>query len=648
MPAPPENRLSDTSEHGEAVDLTKRRPHSSEPPPFRPESFSEEAAIYEAYVRDEEEEDGEQQTPTTGTTTTATTPSTATTLSPTPDERPELFSPQSAPAIIPYQPQVEEPESLLLADMAPARYAPSIESSIYPIPPEYNEFMQPMVQPLPTAPSSQQRKEPDKKGIFSMWGKKSGKEKDRDRVEKEKETGFFGSLFGGKKKQDDGAPSPGHPMSGQERAQAMLGGFKSSKGHGPPTPPLLLATNGVYARYPIHVERAIYRLSHIKLANPRRPLYEQVLISNLMFWYLGVINKAQNPTATSPEHGFDQAASDKEQREREREEERLKAEREAERLEMERAEMERLEKERVAADQRRESRRGSLTKTTPPGRRVAEMPVKGPQYDLQHKVMEQEYNGFGGQPVSASAPVGRPSSMPVPGPPRMQPPSPFPGPARGVLQPQSVPNDFYYVMDALERPNVVEFPEQQQHQLPPGAMPPVNIEWLSSSPASPPSQPLKPSSINISPEYPNPRRPRSPTPPTPPLPPNVGNGPSMIPNRYPSPAEKARLPGRSLSATASSAPYTNVNGRLRKGLSANAAIPLNGKAATSEGLLMGEEEDVPLALWQQRRRWKMDICCKIITSGWFFCARAGACTFFFSLFFCSFISLSFFFPPRRI
>ncbi|KAH9821691.1 hypothetical protein DFH28DRAFT_923180 [Melampsora americana] len=46
-----------------------------------------------------------------------------------------------------------------------------------------------------------------------------------------------------------------------------------------------------FYRLPIHVERAVYRLSHIKLANPRRPLYEQVLISNLMFWYLGVINK---------------------------------------------------------------------------------------------------------------------------------------------------------------------------------------------------------------------------------------------------------------------------------------------------------------------------------------------------------------------
>ncbi|ORX59626.1 hypothetical protein DM01DRAFT_1381181 [Hesseltinella vesiculosa] len=46
-------------------------------------------------------------------------------------------------------------------------------------------------------------------------------------------------------------------------------------------------------RLPIHMERAIYRLSHMKLANPRRPLHEQVIISNFMFWYLGIISQQQ-------------------------------------------------------------------------------------------------------------------------------------------------------------------------------------------------------------------------------------------------------------------------------------------------------------------------------------------------------------------
>ncbi|KAF9196133.1 40S ribosomal protein S4, partial [Haplosporangium sp. Z 27] len=47
------------------------------------------------------------------------------------------------------------------------------------------------------------------------------------------------------------------------------------------------------SRMPIHIERAIYRMSHIKLADPRRPLHEQVQISNMMFWYLGVVQQQQ-------------------------------------------------------------------------------------------------------------------------------------------------------------------------------------------------------------------------------------------------------------------------------------------------------------------------------------------------------------------
>ncbi|KAI8881687.1 hypothetical protein K501DRAFT_334532 [Backusella circina FSU 941] len=52
----------------------------------------------------------------------------------------------------------------------------------------------------------------------------------------------------------------------------------------PPSQRTFFNTN----RLPLHVERAIYRLSHIKLANPKRPLSQQVLISNLMFWYLSI------------------------------------------------------------------------------------------------------------------------------------------------------------------------------------------------------------------------------------------------------------------------------------------------------------------------------------------------------------------------
>lgn len=43
-------------------------------------------------------------------------------------------------------------------------------------------------------------------------------------------------------------------------------------------------------RFPVHVERAIYRLSHLKLANRKRSLREQVLLSNFMYAYLNLVD----------------------------------------------------------------------------------------------------------------------------------------------------------------------------------------------------------------------------------------------------------------------------------------------------------------------------------------------------------------------
>lgn len=91
--------------------------------------------------------------------------------------------------------------------------------------------------------------------------------------------GFLSGLFG-KRKSDHGAgeaphyaPTPSPPPEPRIVQPP------------PPTASGALTPSGRYInfyRLPIHVERAVYRLSHIKLANPRRPLYEQVLISNLM------------------------------------------------------------------------------------------------------------------------------------------------------------------------------------------------------------------------------------------------------------------------------------------------------------------------------------------------------------------------------
>jgi hypothetical protein len=131
---------------------------------------------------------------------------------------------------------------------------------------------------------------------FSRKGKKGKKDKTHsdaipekrtsltsstlDKSDKQEAGSFFGGLFGKKKseqneqpKKDGSTPPPILQMPTP-----------------PPTASGMLTPDGKYInfyRLPIHIERAVYRLSHIKLANPRRPLYEQVLISNLMFWYLG-------------------------------------------------------------------------------------------------------------------------------------------------------------------------------------------------------------------------------------------------------------------------------------------------------------------------------------------------------------------------
>lgn len=92
---------------------------------------------------------------------------------------------------------------------------------------------------------------------------------------------FFGGLFGSKKKSD---------QNEQPKKDGSTTPTQMQMPTPPPTASGMLTPDGKYInfyRLPIHIERAVYRLSHIKLANPRRPLYEQVLISNLMFWYLG-------------------------------------------------------------------------------------------------------------------------------------------------------------------------------------------------------------------------------------------------------------------------------------------------------------------------------------------------------------------------
>lgn len=645
-----------SSDHGDSVEYSTpptQRPRTfsndSENMP-RPDSFSEEASIFDSYVRDEDED----EIPSSVIITTSP-PPVPVDLPPTQPPPPPEAQPALLEALAPviHHPQ---PQRLLSPTAAPDQRVPSRTPSPSdgPRASASPEHISPARSPpsflnsppsSPSGPSSHSgsRKEKDKKGLFGKWGsdkggKKSAKEKEREnreRAEKEKESGFFGSLFGKKAKDSEQVPQPGlhGSTTGREAAQALLGQSKSSKSYvPPPSPNSAMGSPGVnnYSRYPIHVERAIYRLSHIKLANPRRPLYEQVLISNLMFWYLGVINKPQTPgsppngqaAAAGAANGTGPAMTEQEKKEREQNEEEQNEQAEKERLEKERQEKaEREQREREMEMKKRDvsPRRGPLTKPPPggaaAGARRAEMPVKGPRYEMQHREMEQEYGygGFNGQ-SQQGIPMGRSASTPMnagtPGQqtPRMQQQTPnFSNPVKLTKSvPDSTNSDqqFYYSPDMFQNQQPSQMlHHQQQPRLPPGAMPPVDksVQAWHAQPqpvSSPRKHSASPPPMNGAPH----RRSRSP----PPMNPNVnsGNKYNHIPLQDGHSLGGGKLPGRSLSATV--APATpHVNGKLRKGTSAYAAVPMNGRQPrTSEGQQngVGEEEDMPLAVWQQQRR----------------------------------------------
>ncbi|KAL0565903.1 hypothetical protein V5O48_016115 [Marasmius crinis-equi] len=468
------------------------------------------------------------------------------------------------------------------------------------------------------------------------------KEPKEPKEPKEKESGFFGSLFSKKSnKESSSSSSHGHETASShghgKDGGASLGANKNQQPTSPATPGFGTPAPGGgiinnYSRYPLHVERAIYRLSHIKLANPRRPLYEQVLISNLMFWYLGVINRAQGQQQQQQQQQQVSAAGPQPAQGPPNvngtavpEDERASMDEQQRNPDQERMEVQQQQPQHVDMRQsgnynnsnttngnKRESspKRGSLTKAPPAGQggRRGEMVVKGPQYDMQHRAMEQEYGGYG-QPQQAGRGGGPPSQQwgqqqqQHPGAPNNQPP-------RLVPQQQPDENPFYYSVDMVQQP-------QPQQRLPPGAMAPLDqSNWSSGDLGNQPQRsppPNKRSSTSPGPE----RRSRSP--------PQLSYTPGQQGLMFQSASQENltdnktnggydygqqhHRPSRSLSATAVPSASASMNGKVKKGVSAHAAVPSHrGRPRNSEPEKVkvedgiGEEEDVPLAVYQQQRR----------------------------------------------
>ncbi|KAG9256812.1 putative telomere silencing protein Zds1 [Emericellopsis atlantica] len=74
-----------------------------------------------------------------------------------------------------------------------------------------------------------------------------------------------------------------------------------------------------WTRFPLLEERAIYRMAHIKLANPRRPLLSQVLLSNFMYSYLAIV-QAMHPNMNVPMSPQQKRQEEEARRKREEEE----------------------------------------------------------------------------------------------------------------------------------------------------------------------------------------------------------------------------------------------------------------------------------------------------------------------------------------
>ncbi|KAI8635638.1 hypothetical protein F5Y19DRAFT_17555 [Xylariaceae sp. FL1651] len=152
----------------------------------------------------------------------------------------------------------------------------------------------------------------DRDSIDSKLEEERRKESSRKSGEHKKEKdSLFSAFFSSSKKKGD-------RDSGGRKSQAQ----RPSSPEPAPYRPLRPDVDYHWTRFPILEERAIYRMAHLKLANPRRALYSQVLLSNFMYAYLAKV-QAMHPQIQVPQSPQQKRLQEEERKRREQEQQYL-------------------------------------------------------------------------------------------------------------------------------------------------------------------------------------------------------------------------------------------------------------------------------------------------------------------------------------
>ncbi|ETS74436.1 hypothetical protein PFICI_14302 [Pestalotiopsis fici W106-1] len=144
----------------------------------------------------------------------------------------------------------------------------------------------------------------DRENVDEKLEEERRKESHRKSEHRKEKDGLFSNLFGGKKKGD--RDSGGKKSHSQRPVSPEPAPYR----------PLVPDKDYHWTRFPILEERAIYRMAHIKLANPRRALQSQVLLSNFMYAYLAKV-QAMHPQIQVPQSPQQKRLQEEERRRRE-------------------------------------------------------------------------------------------------------------------------------------------------------------------------------------------------------------------------------------------------------------------------------------------------------------------------------------------